>query len=509
MNSLSTLRDNPKLYRPLQETKYLSAENAQRYRVIMRYIYRQHQSMTYWLSAKEIQEALCQLPQFSGYTSEQNRQDLDALVAWGNLHQMQDTARVATIDEFKNRQYRYQLSPYSVEIEEMTLRLENLEVESASLEPTLLERLRVQIGEIPGLLDADLKTVGSWWSSLNADFTRLNKNYQDYLRDFHSTRAEELMKTREFMVFKDKFIDYFRDFIQELQLQAVAIEDILLHMSEMTQAALLERVLEYEESVPRLEFQVDKQALTENVNGKWQSLRRWFITNEAGESEALRLLDMTNEIIRKITRFASQILENLNRAANRKEEYRALCRMFLDSESMAEAHMLSAYAFGVVRPKRIWLNAPRQTESSNSSIYEEEQVVFTLKPRIRAYRERAERSVMLDHGKAKQEALQQIRLQRLAEQRLVEQYIIDDRIVLSELPRIDRNLRSLLLRWISRALQAPQQRAKTEYGRYYRLVLQNREEAVELVCEDGVLRMPNYVLQFEPEKVKGGSEDGE
>ena len=56
----------------------------------------------------------------------------------GNLVTIQDTRKVATIEEFKNKKFRYQLSEATVEIERMVIRVENLFIESSSLEPTLL-----------------------------------------------------------------------------------------------------------------------------------------------------------------------------------------------------------------------------------------------------------------------------------------------------------------------------------------------------------------------------------
>ena len=64
-------------------------------------------------------------------------------------------------------------------------------------------------------------------------------------------------------------------------------------------------------------------------------------------------LNITNEIIRKITRFAAQIAESRNSAANRKEEYKKLCEMFLKCETIDEAHKLSALAFGIFNMKHI------------------------------------------------------------------------------------------------------------------------------------------------------------
>ena len=60
------------------------------------------------------------------------------------------------------------------------------------------------------------------------DFKRLNQNYQDYLRDFYSGKSEQLMKSVEFVVHKDKFVKYLTEFIQEMQRHSHRIEQSLL-----------------------------------------------------------------------------------------------------------------------------------------------------------------------------------------------------------------------------------------------------------------------------------------
>ena len=98
--------------------------------------------MKYWMYKEEIFDELKKHEEFNEYTMDQCKQDLDVLISWRNLLAIQDTSKVATVEEFKNKQFRYQLSEYSVEIERLTIKLENLFVESASLEPSLLERLK-------------------------------------------------------------------------------------------------------------------------------------------------------------------------------------------------------------------------------------------------------------------------------------------------------------------------------------------------------------------------------
>ena len=137
---------------------------------------------------------------------------------------IQDTKKVTSVEAFKNRQYRYQLTEYGVEIERMTVRLEHLYVEGASLEPTLLERMAAEVKKFTTIYEDTPLKVYTWWNDLNNDFKRLNQNYQDYMRDLNSAKAEELMKSSEFLVYKDKLIEYLRSFIKGLQLHAGVIE---------------------------------------------------------------------------------------------------------------------------------------------------------------------------------------------------------------------------------------------------------------------------------------------
>ena len=87
-----------KITAPLIESRYLSAENADRYRSIMRLFYLHYEKMRYWLYQEEIFEELKAEPYFADYTMEQCRQDLNALVGWKNLSTLQDTRNVKSIE---------------------------------------------------------------------------------------------------------------------------------------------------------------------------------------------------------------------------------------------------------------------------------------------------------------------------------------------------------------------------------------------------------------------------
>ncbi len=488
-----------RLLKQITETKYLSAENAWRYRTILRFFYLQYEKMKHWMYKEEVFNELKKHEYFLEYNMDMCKQDLDTLAEWGNLIPAQDTSKATTVEEFKNKQFRYQLSEYSVEIERMTIRLENLKVESASLEPSLLERLKNELKRFKDIVDEDSSIIGMWWSSLYADFRRLNQNYQDYIRDLNSLKAEEMMRTREFLVFKDKFIDYLRNFIKGLQQNAYAIEAILKNLDSQEEIKVLEKVFEYESSIPRLDNEVSLENIKENIFGRWESLKRWFLGEEGIDSEVSKLFDNTNEIIRKITRYASQIVEARNSAANRKEEYKKLCEMFLKVNSIDEANKLSSVVFGIFNTRHIKGNIIRETESINSSVYEEKPHEVIIKPRVRTYRETRGRSGIADNRENKRKVLEEIVKKRDEEKKIIDSYVKDNVIDFGKLPKIESHVRITLLRWLSKGNNSSNGEGKTEDGRKYRILLPDKNKYCTLESEDGSLNMPHYIIKFTQE----------
>lgn len=252
-----------KLTKPLTEVKYLNADNVSRYRCIMRIFFEHYEKLKYWLYQEEVYEEMIQDPFFADYRPEQCQQDLAMLTEWKNLNTIQDTKNVTSIEEFKNKKYRYQMTEYSVEIERLVIRLENLLVENASLEPTLLERIRKNINLFSEMAEKDKSQVYSWWTDLNNDFVRLNQNYQDYIRDLNSVRAEEMMHTKVFLVFKDRLIEYLRSFIKGLQKNVGVIEENLRLLGDETKTQVFEKVVAYELSIPRMDVEVTKEMIEE------------------------------------------------------------------------------------------------------------------------------------------------------------------------------------------------------------------------------------------------------
>lgn len=483
----------------IDETSYLSVPNAPIYRKIMRCFYREYEKMHFQLYREDLYELLKNEEEFTDYTIQQLDLDLAALVKWKNLTPIQDPGRVYTIADYKNKQYRYTMSEYAVEIERLTVRLENIFLESGSLSTNFFVRLEKSLEDVERMEHAGLKEVNEWWNLLQEDFKRLNQNYQDYLRDFYSGKADRLMKSVEFVLHKDKFIRYLNEFVQELQHHSRRIEQLLRRSREQMGAVVLERVVQSELDIPHavLEFRSNAEpTIRENVTGKWNSLLRWFLDSEQQECEAKRVLCITNEVIRNIIQNAALIVQMQNWGISRKEDYRKFLDLFLKCENLEEAHRLSAHVFGIQQVRHFRTNAPRESDAINESVYREEPVEYLLKPHTRSYRGKKDRTGFADRTMEKM--IQREQYLRLASQQkeIVLRYIKDRKIVFSEITDIvTESTRNIFLQWIAQANMNSEQKGRTEYGQEYRLI--RGEGSCVLRCEDGNLTMPAYIMEFD------------
>ena len=287
----------------INETSYLSVPNASQYRTIMRIFYQEYEKMRFQLYKEDVLELLHRNPAYEDYSMEQLKLDLDALIRWKNLTPIQDPGKVYTIADYKNKQYRYVMSEYAVEIERLTVRLENIFVESGNLSTNLFVRLERSLEETEEIEGKSYKEINEWWSNLQEDFKRLNRNYQDYLREFYSGKSDRLMKSVEFILHKDRFIQYLNEFIKEMQKHSRYIARLLTQKGGQIEGQLLDKVVRSEMEIPRAlsELQMNmEESIRENVWGKWNSLKSWFLDAPEHECESRKVLIITNDIIRNI-----------------------------------------------------------------------------------------------------------------------------------------------------------------------------------------------------------------
>lgn len=493
---------NEQITKPITETAYLTKENTKRYRPILRFFFEENEKMNYFLYKEDIYNEFIGKENFEKYTVEQAESDLESLVEWKNLIPIQDTEKAYSVEEFKHKKYRYQLSEYTIEIERLILKLENLHIEGSSLEPTLIERIKEQIGKIESIKNENTQEVYGWWEELNENFKRLNEKYKDYIRSFYNIKMEEVAQSMQFILRKSDLVRYLKQFIKILQDNSYQIEETLTNLSQETEQIILNKVLEEQRNtirINKLEEEFPEELMKERNKGKWENLKRWFIGSKTRQSEVININEKTSEIIRKITRIANQIAESKGNISSRKAEYKKIAEMFCNTKTIEEAHKLSSLVFGMTNTRHIKGDFVRKTDSINSCLTEEEPFEIEIKPRLRGYKEKTDKTVIKDKTEEKKKAIEEYIKKREQQMKEFEQYIKDDKIEIENLPQIKPNIRKMILKLIGRANQSEVKETKTEDGRIVKLVYPQEQKRCVLHCDDGDLEMPAFVLE-----IKGG-----
>ena len=485
------------LLESISETRYLSADNYTVYRTIMRIFYLEYQKMHYQMDRDTVLVLLRGQSVFGNYTPEQLTLDLQQLVKWKNLTPIQDPRKPRTIAEFKNKQYQYMMSQTAIEIERLTITLENLSTRTAGLSVSPFRRLREDLHRAEHLDEIPLSEVRDWWQDLETDFQRLSQNHQDFLREFYGPGMEMQMKSVDFILYKQNLVRYLEDFIQELQHSAAQIGAQLEQFSPEQVARILELVQQSELDIPRPQSEQSpnwKTELQTRCQGVWQSLTEWFTGSDPA---ARQVLNVTNEVIRRAVQNAALLVQMENMGVSNKAELRHLLTLFAGFETVEESHRLSALVFGVQQARHFTFDHIRESERIDLSPYDEPPMEYPLQPRTRSYKPRMDRSGFPDKSAEKAAQRQKILEEERALRQEVMGHIRDGKLDLAALDTpVSPAVRTVFLSWVALANLSPDKRGQTQYGQSYRLKKRGNQTC-QLRCTDGILTMPSCVLIFE------------
>lgn len=485
------------LLESIPQTRYLSAGSYVSYRAIMRTFYLEYQKMHYQLDKDTILSLLHEDSLFATYTVEQLVSDLDQLVQWKNLTPIQDPHKAYTIADFKNRQFQYMMTEAALEVERMTITLENLYTQATGLSSSAFRRIQKALHTAEHLEEMSLKDVGEWWQELQEDFRRLRQNHQDYLREFYGPSAEKQMKSAEFIAYKQHLIRYLEDFIQDLQSSATQIGAQLEAFTGDQIDRILTLVHQSALEIPRPHSEQTplwREELLQKERGVWQSLMVWFTGKN---STARQVMDVTNEVIRRVVQNAAILVQMQNMGVSNKAELRHLMILFSNVSSVEDAHRLSALVFGAQQARHFTVNAERETERIDLSTYEEPPMEYSLQPRVRTYKPRMDRSGFADKSAEKAAQRQKILEEERQLRQKIMQYIQNRTLDFAALSEpVPPEVRTVFLSWVAMANLSPDGHGRTQYGQHFALKKRG-SGTCSLICTDGTLTMPDCMLVFE------------
>lgn len=486
-----------KLTKQITETAYLSEENTYRYRPIMRFFYYQYEQANNWLFKEDIYEEL--KDKIPNYTLDDCQRDLDFLVAKLSLTTVQDVENANTIDKFKYKNYRYQMTDYAIEIERMTINLEEMEVKVSSLEPRLFERIKNILAKLTKPQEYDESELYELWSDLIQDFKNLNQSYQDFLKKFNEPKTEELLQSTLFIEHKNRLIKYLEDFIKEYIKYSSQISQILIQIDEEKINFLMDSLINYQKKAPKLRPDFDFDYLRRANYGKFISLKKWFY-NESGISEGERLLQATNNIIAKITKYAANLIELHGNMIHRKEEYKHLCHLFDNIYDMKSANELASTIIGV-NTVRHFKGISNLTADSIVPSYEVEPILITIDPIRRKEKLIKEREIIKDKTLEKEKLLKEYLENEKKEREALKRFINKQKITLNDevtlsfeerrflfkiLEKIDKLEKNVLLKGVDPV-----------FGYSYNLII--KDDICKIKCLDGDFFMNELTIEFEGE----------
>ena len=479
-----------KLTKQIFETKYLNTENSWRYRPIMRIFYIHYEKLEYWLYKEDIYKELKDNKLFNDYTLEECERDLETLTDWYSLSKMQDTKNATSIEEFKNKKFRYQLTEYATEIERLMISLEEMEIKTASLEPKLFDRLRITISKLENIDSLSLEDINDIWNDLGDDFTKLNENYQDFLKKFNEPKSEELLQSELFLQFKSEIVKYLKDFIKGYQNNIYQIRNVIGKISTNQIDLFLSKLTEFYKSKPMLNQNFNFDRFREINLGKITNIFKWFIGSEQSISEGDKLMDTTNNIIAKITKYANSLIELHGNMTNRREEYKYLCKIFDKLNNIEEAHRYAATIFGISNVRHFIGNSNINTDTIVET-YNVPPIEIVLSSRSKAKKEKVNISPIKDKSAEKLKILDEYRKMQEENRNVLKKLIKNKKIVLDG----DMKLSQVERRYIQSLLSSSASKKETEFGLSYNIY--KTEGKCKISSPDGVFYMNSLTIEFE------------
>lgn len=486
-----------KTLKSVPELKYVNAENVARYRAIMRFFYQEYKKLRYWMKPEDVWDGIAEWGVLPTYTLEQCMNDLEQLTDWGNLASRHDGGRSATLEEYLKKKMQYLLRPYSIEIERLLETLEKVTGYGGSLEPTMFDAIADKLFDIRKNAGAyEIQAALDLWNGLYESFVRLHENAADYIASLQTAKAEEMMVTDSFLIFKEQLTNYLQNFVQALQRSAYKIEGNLERISQHVRDMFLEKVALGELSKPRLEEAPSREVLLLELHQGWSNLQRWFLGEASSPSELTLLERATKDAIARIVRSAIRIQERKRSGLSRRKELEHLGRWFNRFDQIKDAHRLAAYAFGLFPTRHLQGEDLRESDRADMSMWEEKPAIRALRTRSRKRGERRETEPVKENEERKRQQ-RELYMQRQADEwAAIQEMTKLGRVRISELGILQSTARIRLLQWIGRCSTSPGNVFITPEGVRITMMNVKTKDRALLVSEDGELHLPDYEMVF-------------
>jgi uncharacterized protein (TIGR02677 family) len=387
---------------------------------------------------------------------------LRSLRDWGNLDEHPDTADVATVEEFYQPRFLYQLTAEGEAAERAISHfVENIR-DPGELQAAALDDIRHLLRELEQLIDepgVDGAKVALTLRSLRERFDELTVKAQVFVGSLQRTIDLRGASVANFVAYKDLLIEYLERFIGELVIATAEIAATLERLDGSRLESVLELVAARELADAVEAGAVARQQAIERWRGRWMGLRSWFIGSAAAPSQAEALRARARSAIPALLSAAAAIHERRSARSDRATDLRTLARWFAELSTDEECHRLFRAAFGLSSCRHLSIDQASLVDREARPIPAQtswlEAPALRISPRLRAsgrYTRRGRPNNVIDRSADKQRLAALAReeaAQIAAAQRRIAR---GERVRLSEIGELDELSFGLLLDLLGEAL---------------------------------------------------------
>lgn len=386
--------------------RHVLVEKAEFYRAILALFVRSREQFVTHLRPAEI---ACEIER----DEEETEAALRQLREWGNVEATQDNAEQPSIEAFYRVHFLYALSVAGEAAERALAVFEEALHQPGELQTAALRDITDYLEAIRVLLESpqpDAAKLHMQLLTLTERFRNLTNRAQAFMRDLQSTIQLHGVSVAQFLEYKQLLIDYLERFLGDLVLATneIAQKILLLERAGIREQfrPVARRALA--DALTRTAEMEEKEAA--RWEGRWHGLRRWFLGEIGGASQAEILRARAREAIPALLFTLQNINDQRVTRSDRFTDWQTLALWFAEAPSDEDTHRLWRAAFGMAPARHLQINQEtldrRDQSGDGPRIPWMEAEPLWLSPRLHVNGRvtvRSQATAVVDQSKAKSE----------------------------------------------------------------------------------------------------------
>lgn len=205
------------------------------------------------------------------------------------------------------------------------------------------------------------------------------------------------------------------------------------------------------------------------------------------------MLEATQNIIQKIYKYASSLIELHGNMINRKEEYKHICHLFDNLDTIDDANKLSSAIFGIITTNHYKMSSRINTDSLIKS-YDVPPIEVPISSTHKEYKVKSQSFQIIDKSAEKEMILKKAHEIEMLRKSKIKNLIKTGEIVLNKETHLDEVERRYVLDLIEKSNGKVNK--ESEFGYKYRITDKTNEKC-KIISPDGIFELNGRTILIE------------